>query len=112
MNEKRVVIKEQSLKDMADVLRVKTGTTTQYDVDDMVVTISTIGSPELEELYVEENGEYTPTTYGYSKVEVNVQPELEELTITQGGIYEPTKDGFSKVTANIPVYKNFEEEEF
>lgn len=83
MNEKRVVIKEQSLIDLADQLRVKTGTTTQYTVDDMAVVISNIGSPELEELYVEENGEYTPEAYGYSKV-----------------------------TVNTPVYKNFEEEEF
>lgn len=102
MNEKRVVIKEQSLIDLADQLRVKTGTTTQYTVDDMAVVISNIGSPELEELYVEENGEYTPEAYGYSKVTVEVQPELEEINITENGEYLPEADGFGKVVVNCP----------
>ncbi len=140
MDEKRVVIKEQSLKNLADVLREKTGTATQYDIDDMAVAMDSIGMPEQEELNVTENGEYKPTkygyskvtvdvqpereelsviengeylpeTYGYSKVTVNVQPPLEELTITKGGTYLPTKYGFSKVVADVPS-RNFEEEEF
>ena len=141
MDEKRYVVKEQALKNLADGIREKTGTTTSYDIDEMVVAIDGIGLPELEELNVTENGEYIPTKYGYSKVTVNVQPELEELsvvengeyipavygyskvsvnvpdppleelTITKGGIYTPTKYGFSKVTANVPT-RNFEEEVF
>lgn len=142
MDEKRYVVKEQSLKNLADQVRIKAGTPdTLYDIDDMSAAISTIGMPELEELNVTENGEYTPTAYGFSKVTVNVQPELEELsitengeytptkygyskvsvnvpdppleelTITKGGIYTPTKYGFSKVTANVPT-RNFEEEVF
>ena len=112
MNEKRYVVKEQSLKNLADQVRIKAGTPdTLYDIDDMSAAISTLGMPELEELNVTENGEYTPTKYGYNRVTVNVQPELEELTITKGGIYTPTKYGFSKVTANVPT-RNFEEEVF
>lgn len=112
MDEKRVVIKEQSLKNLADVVREKTGTTGQYDIDEMVAAIDTVGTPELEELTATENGEYKPTKYGYSKVTVDVQPPLEEITITQAGTYTPTKYGFSKVVADVPVYRNFEEEEF
>lgn len=79
----RVVIKEQSLKDLADIIREKTGTTEQYDVDELVDITRTIGTPDLEELYTEVNGEFIPTKYGYSKVVVNT-----------------------------PVYRNFEEVEF
>ena len=112
MDEKRVVIKEQSLKDLADVLREKSGTAQPMDIDEMIEVADSLGLPELEELNVTENGEYKPTTYGFSKVTVDVQPELEELTITKGGTYLPTKYGFSKVVADVPVYRNFEEEEF
>ena len=112
MNEKRVVIKEQSIIDLADALREKSGTTAQYDIDELVQVAQTIGMPELEELYTEENGEFIPTAYGYSKVTVDVQPELEELTLTKAGTYTPTKYGFSKVIADVPEYRNFEEVEF
>lgn len=83
MSEKRYTVREQSLIDLANVVREKTGTTTQYDIDDMVLAIDSVGLPELEELYTEENGVFTPTAYG-----------------------------FSKVTVNTPVYRNFEEVEF
>lgn len=113
MDEKRVVIKEQSLKDLADILREKSGTTDLYTVDELVEVARSLGLPELEELIVTENGEYLPEVYGYSKVSVNVpDPPLEEITITQGGIYTPTKYGFSKVTADVPTYRNFEEVAF
>lgn len=113
MDEKRVVIKEQSLKNLADQVRLKTGTPdTLYDIDDMSEAISVIGLPEQEELNVTENGEYTPETYGFSKVTVDVQPEREEITITENGEYTPTTYGFSKVTVSTPVYRNFEEVEF
>lgn len=141
MNEKRVVIKEQSLKDLADAVRENAGTFELYDIDEIVEVTKTLGTPELEELNVTENGEYNPTKYGFSKVTVDVQPELEELsvvengeytpdaygyskvsvnipdppleeiTITQAGTYTPTKYGFSKVIADVPS-RNFEEEEF
>ena len=142
MDEKRVVIKEQSLKDLADVLREKSGTTAQYDIDELVQVARELGMPELEELLVTENGEYTSSKYGFSKVTVDVKPEqeeititangeytpetygfskiivtvpnpeLEELTLTEAGTYFPTKYGFSKVIADVPVYRDFEEEVF
>lgn len=142
MDEKRYVVREQSLKNLADVVREKIGTNTQYDIDEMVTAIDGVGMPELEELNVTENGEYNPTKYGYSKVTVDVQPELEELSvvengeytpdaygyskvsvnipdppleelsITENGVYEPSVYGFSKVTVNTPVYRNFEEVAF
>lgn len=142
MPDSRIVIEERSLRELADILREKSGTTEPMDIDEMVLIAGDIGLPELEELNVTENGEYTPATYGFSKVTVDVQPELEEITITangeytsevygfskvavsipdpeleeltltEAGTYLPTKYGFSKVIADVPVYKNFEEEEF
>jgi hypothetical protein len=112
MEDIRVVIKEQSMRDLADVLREKSGTNTLCNVDELADLARGIGMPPLEELTATENKEYKPSAYGYSKVTVNVQPELEELTLTSGGTYIPTKYGFSKVIADIPVYKNFEEVEF
>ena len=102
MNEKRYVVKEQSLKNLADQVRIKAGTTdTLYDIDDMSAAISTLGMPELEELNVTENGEYTPTKYGYSRVTVDVQPPREEINITENGEYTPTSYGYSKVTVDV-----------
>ena len=101
MDEKRYVVKEQSLKNLADQVRIKAGTPdTLYDIDDMSAAISTLGMPELEELNVTENGEYTPTTYGYSRVTVDVQPPREEINITENGEYTPTSYGYSKVTVD------------
>lgn len=111
MDEKRVVIKEQSLKNLADQVRAKAGTNLQYDIDEMTEAISKVGTPELEELYTEENGEFIPTTYGYSKVTVSVHPETEEITITKAGIYVPTTYGYKKVVVDVPT-RNFEEEVF
>lgn len=142
MPESRIVIKESTLRELAEALREKSGTTEAMNVSEMVTVADNIGLPPLEELEATENGEYTPEAYGYSKVTIDVQPEreeisiiengeytpstygfskvtvevpdppLEELTLTEGGIYTPTTYGFSKVTANIPVYRNFEEVRF
>ena len=102
MDEKRYVVKEQSLKNLADQVRIKAGTPdTLYDIDDMSAAISTLGMPELEELNVTENGEYTPTKYGYSRVTVDVQPPREEISITENGEYTPTSYGFSRVTVDV-----------
>lgn len=102
MDEKRYVVKEQSLKNLADQVRIKAGTPdTLYDIDDMSAAISTLGMPELEELNVTENGEYTPTKYGYSRVTVDVQPPREEINITENGEYTPTSYGYSKVTVDV-----------
>lgn len=102
MNEKRYVVKEQSLKNLADQVRIKAGTPdTLYDIDDMSAAISTLGMPELEELNVTENGEYTPTKYGYSRVTVDVQPPREEINITENGEYTPTSYGYSRVTVDV-----------
>lgn len=112
MPESRIVIEERVLRELADIVREKTGTTAAMNADELVFTANGIGLPPLEELSATENGEYTPEAYGYSKVTVNVQPELEELTLTEGGVYTPTTYGFSKVFANIPVYRKFEEVKF
>lgn len=102
MDEKRYVVKEQSLKNLADQVRIKASTPdTLYDIDDMSAAISTLGMPELEELNVTENGEYTPTKYGYSRVTVDVQPPREEINITENGEYTPTSYGYSKVTVDV-----------
>lgn len=102
MDEKRYVVKEQSLKNLADQVRIKAGTPdTLYDIDDMSAAISTLGMPELEELNVTENGEYTPTKYGFSRVTVDVQPPREEINITENGEYTPTSYGYSRVTVDV-----------
>ena len=44
----------------------------------------------------------TTTIDGYSEVVVNVEPELEEITITENGEYTPSGDGFSKVIVAVP----------
>ena len=111
MNESRIVIEERSLRELAEILREKSGTTQPMDIDEMVAVADGIGLPEQEELNVTENGEYKPTTYGFSKVTVDVQPEREEITITKAGTYIPTTYGFSKVVADVPS-RNFEEEVF
>ena len=59
-----------------------------------------------EELSVTANGEYVPTTDGFSKVNVNVPQQnftTEELSVTANGEYVPTTDGFSKVNVNVPI---------
>lgn len=38
---------------------------------------------------------------GYSEVIVNVEPTLEEITITENGEYTPSGDGYSKVTVAV-----------
>lgn len=48
---------------------------------------------------ITENGEHSVS--GYASATVNVEPELEELTVTENGEYTPTVDGFSKVTVNV-----------
>lgn len=111
MPESRIVIEERSLRELAEILRDKSGTSALMDIDEMVAVADGIGLPEQEELNVTENGEYTPETYGFSKVTVDVQPEREEITITKAGTYIPTKYGFSKVIADVPS-RNFEEEVF
>lgn len=101
MNESRIVIEERSLRELAEILREKSGTTQPMDIDEMVEVADGIGLPEQEELNVTENGEYTPETYGFSKVTVDVQPEREEISITENGEYIPDTYGFSKVEVDV-----------
>lgn len=35
--------------------------------------------------------------------EVHIEPTLEEITITENGEYTPSGDGYSKVTVEVPV---------
>lgn len=109
--ESRIVIEERSLRELAEILREKSGTTQPMDIDEMVAVADSIGMPEQEELNVTENGEYKPTTYGFSKVTVDVQPPREEITITKAGTYIPTTYGYKKVVVDVPS-RNFEEEVF
>lgn len=111
MPESRIVIEERSLRELANILRAKSGTSASMDIDEMIICADGIGLPELEELNTEENGVFTPATYGFSKVTVNVQPEREEITITKAGTYIPTTYGYKKVVVDVPT-RNFEEEKF
>lgn len=57
-----------------------------------------------EELTATNNGTYTPSTDGYSKVTVNVPIptfQTEELNATRNGTYTPSTDGYSKVSVNV-----------
>ena len=70
---------------------------------------------QLDELTVTQNGDYSPSRYGFSKVTVDVdtpaEPVFGELIPTQNGTYNPADygwDGFSSVKTNVhgdsPVY--------
>lgn len=50
-------------------------------------------------LSITENGAHDVTNY--ESAEVNVEPALEEITITENGEYTPSGDGYSKVTVNV-----------
>lgn len=58
----------------------------------------------VESLTVTQNGTtVAPAGTAYSPVSVNVQPNLELLYVTQNGSYRPSsgKDGFLDVTVNV-----------
>lgn len=65
----------------------------------------------LESLSVTENGEYTPTAFGFSRVVVNVNesPSLTDKEITANGYYSASDDGVdgydtvTVATAGMPV---------
>lgn len=105
----RVAIKEESLQNLADLARQTAGTTDTYDIDEAIEILTESGSPALEELTITENGEYTPTAYGYSKVTADVQPELEDITITANGTYSSDKYGFGEVIVECPSPPSDEE---
>lgn len=70
--------------------------------NDIVIT------PELEEVAITENGEYTPSKAGYSKVFVNVEaeskpPNIQPLNITENGTYTASGDidGYSPITVEV-----------
>ena len=81
-----------------------------YDaIKDVVVDVN-VPDPELEELSVTANGTYTPTKYGYSKVDVNVPEQKPEqtksVTITENGTTSVLPDEgsvLSKVDVNVNV---------
>lgn len=74
--------------------------------DDDTVEIPTMSvAPTIEELSVNENGNYSAAAGvdGFNPVSVNVLPSLESLSITENGIYLPTTgvDGFSQVDVSV-----------
>ena len=80
-----------------------------YDaIKDVVVDVN-VPDPELEELSVTANGTYTPTKYGYSKVDVAVPSKLEQtksVTINQNGTTSVLPDEgsvLSKVDVTVNV---------
>ena len=80
-----------------------------YDaIKDVVVNVN-VPNPELEELSVTANGTYTPTKYGYSKVDVNVPSKPEQtksVTINQNGTTSVLPDEgsvLSKVDVTVNV---------
>ena len=87
------------LSDIPDKIRniegiVPTGTQTitengEYDVlSDKSVTVDV--NPDLRPLSVSENGTYQPDGFdGYSDVTVDVEPNLEALSVTENGLYLP-----------------------
>ena len=80
-----------------------------YDaIKDVVVDVN-VPNPELEELNVTANGTYTPTKYGYSKVDVAVPSKPEQtksVTITENGTTSVLPDEgnvLSKVDVTVNV---------
>ena len=80
-----------------------------YDaIKDVVVDVN-VPDPELEELSVTANGTYTPTKYGYSKVDVAVPSKPEQtksVTINQNGTTSVLPDEgsvLSKVDVTVNV---------
>ena len=80
-----------------------------YDaIKDVVVNVN-VPNPELEELSVTANGTYTPTKYGYSKVDVAVPSKPEQtksVTINQNGTTSVLPDEgnvLSKVDVTVNV---------
>lgn len=105
----RVAIKEESLRNLADKIREKTGAPGGLDVDEMAEAVASVGAPELEELVVTDNGEYIPETYGYSKVTVDCpMPPPEVFNITETASYRFAYGGWDwfieryrdRITAN------------
>lgn len=62
----------------------------------------TNGSTLLAWLKANATKQPIPAVDGYSEVVVNVEPELEEITITENGEYTPSGDGYSKVIVAVP----------
>ena len=97
-----------------DVTITENGTTVVspdagYDaIKDVGVNVN-VPTPELEELSVTANGTYTPTKYGYSKVDVNVPSKPEQtksVTINQNGTTSVLPDEgnvLSKVDVTVNV---------
>ena len=77
-------------------------------IKDVVVDVN-VPDPELEELSVTANGTYTPTKYGYSKVDVAVpskQEQTKSVNITENGTTSVLPDEgsvLSKVDVTVNV---------
>lgn len=102
------IYEESNILAIANAIRQKNGSQTQYTTAQMPNAILDIYTePDLETLSVNQNGEYTPSQNkdGFSSVTVNVQatPILQEKTATQNGNVLPDNgyDGLSKVVVNV-----------
>ena len=98
---KTYLIQESTLKSVADAIRSKNGTTEAIPVTNLATEIDGIetGITPSGTLSITENGTHDVTNY--ASAEVNVEPTLEEITITENGEYTPSGDGFSKVTVEV-----------
>lgn len=111
-------VDNQTLTNIADAVRYKTGTNGKMllsDIPDKIrnidgiipsgsIKIDTNGvydvtekvevdvnvNPDLRPLSVSENGQYSPDGFdGYSDVTVDVEPNLTSLSVTENGLYLP-----------------------
>lgn len=106
----KYIIDSDTLVDLANAIREKTGETEQIEGIDMPAKVRSIETIDanLGEKTITENGTYLPSddeVDGYSSVTVNVpEKEMSTKTITENGTYsaeDDDVDGYSEVTVNV-----------
>ena len=100
-------VDNQTLTNIADAVRYKTGTNGKMLLNEIPDKIRNIeGIIPSGSIEVTENGTYDVTTKQAAFVNVSSQvPITESLSITQNGTYIPPSgvDGFDEVVVNVPV---------